>query len=128
MRCKSLQPQLLRSAETWPSGRRHTPAKGAGPKGSRGFESLRLRHLALASRRFCFLFLRLPRSWYQTAGHRLSRASKLAERGRDERRQGCGERFADQLALCHKIVGDHLDLSVARHEVLQDVPGRIAAD
>lgn len=31
-------------AETWPSGRRHAPAKGADPKGSRGFESLRLRH------------------------------------------------------------------------------------
>ncbi len=29
--------------ETWPSGRRHTPAKGADGKPSRGFESLRLR-------------------------------------------------------------------------------------
>ena len=34
-----------RSAETWPSGRRRSPAKGVGPEGSRGFESLRLRHL-----------------------------------------------------------------------------------
>lgn len=32
-------------AERWPSGRRHTPAKGAGGKPSRGFESLPLRHL-----------------------------------------------------------------------------------
>ena len=32
--------------ETWPSGRRHTPAKGADGKPSRGFESLRLRHHA----------------------------------------------------------------------------------
>ena len=32
------------SAETWPSGRRRSPAKGVGPEGSRGFESLRLRH------------------------------------------------------------------------------------
>jgi hypothetical protein len=28
----------------WPSGRRRSPAKGVGPKGSRGFESHRLRH------------------------------------------------------------------------------------
>ena len=32
------------SAETWPSGRRRSPAKGVGGKPSRGFESLRLRH------------------------------------------------------------------------------------
>ena len=32
------------TAETWPSGRRRSPAKGVGPEGSRGFESLRLRH------------------------------------------------------------------------------------
>ena len=36
---------LNASAERWPSGRRHTPAKGAGGKPSRGFESLPLRHL-----------------------------------------------------------------------------------
>ena len=30
--------------ETWPSGRRRSPAKGVGGKPSRGFESLRLRH------------------------------------------------------------------------------------
>ena len=36
---------LGRPAEMWPSGRRHTPAKGAGGKPSRGFESLRLRHI-----------------------------------------------------------------------------------
>ena len=29
----------------WPSGRRHTPAKGADGEPSRGFESLRLRHI-----------------------------------------------------------------------------------
>ena len=33
------------AVETWPSGRRRSPAKGVGPEGSRGFESLRLRHL-----------------------------------------------------------------------------------
>ena len=32
-------------SEWWPSGRRHTPAKGADRKRSRGFESLPLRHL-----------------------------------------------------------------------------------
>ena len=30
--------------ETWPSGRRRSPAKGVGEESSRGFESLRLRH------------------------------------------------------------------------------------
>ena len=38
-------PRVGQSAETWPSGRRHTPAKGAYRKRYRGFESLRLRHL-----------------------------------------------------------------------------------
>ncbi len=33
--------------EWWPSGRRHTPAKGAGGKPSRGFESLPLRHIQI---------------------------------------------------------------------------------
>ena len=37
--------RIYPSAETWPSGRRRSPAKGVGPEGSRGFESLRLRHL-----------------------------------------------------------------------------------
>lgn len=37
-------------AEWWPSGRRHTPAKGAGGKPSRGFESLPLRHKSLKRR------------------------------------------------------------------------------
>ena len=32
------------STETWPSGRRRSPAKGVGEESSRGFESLRLRH------------------------------------------------------------------------------------
>ena len=36
--------QLDATAEWWPSGRRHTPAKGADGKPSRGFESLPLRH------------------------------------------------------------------------------------
>ena len=36
--------RLYASLETWPSGRRRSPAKGVGPEGSRGFESLRLRH------------------------------------------------------------------------------------
>ncbi len=35
--------RIYPSAETWPSGRRRSPAKGVGPEGSRGFESLRLR-------------------------------------------------------------------------------------
>ena len=36
---------IERATEWWPSGRRHTPAKGADGKPSRGFESLPLRHL-----------------------------------------------------------------------------------
>ena len=56
-------------AERWPSGRRHTPAKGAGGKPSRGFESLPLRHYtqtnlslspALAGFSRCFRELRRP--------------------------------------------------------------------
>jgi hypothetical protein len=43
--CFPLSSPVNGSAETWPSGRRHTPAKGADGKSSRGFESLRLRHL-----------------------------------------------------------------------------------
>ena len=31
----------------WPSGRRRSPAKGVGEESSRGFESLRLRHLSI---------------------------------------------------------------------------------
>jgi hypothetical protein len=43
-------PSLLEpQAEMWPSGRRHTPAKGADGEPSRGFESLRLRHYHLIS-------------------------------------------------------------------------------
>jgi hypothetical protein len=50
----------------WPSGRRRSPAKGVGPKGSRGFESHRLRHFL----RFInsFIFSDLPESlFYGTA-------------------------------------------------------------
>ena len=43
--CPPNAPPLDGSVETWPSGRRRSPAKGVGPEGSRGFESLRLRHL-----------------------------------------------------------------------------------
>lgn len=43
-RLVSPPPSLLEpQAEMWPSGRRHTPAKGADGEPSRGFESLRLR-------------------------------------------------------------------------------------
>ena len=42
--CPSGATSLDGSTETWPSGRRRSPAKGVGPEGSRGFESLRLRH------------------------------------------------------------------------------------
>ncbi len=42
--CRASGPPLDPTAETWPSGRRRSPAKGVGPKGSRGFESHRLRH------------------------------------------------------------------------------------
>ena len=42
--CPPCSAQIDGSAETWPSGRRRSPAKGVGPEGSRGFESLRLRH------------------------------------------------------------------------------------
>ena len=42
--CPHLKSRINPQVETWPSGRRHTPAKGADGKPSRGFESLRLRH------------------------------------------------------------------------------------
>ena len=42
--CPPHPPPLNPPTETWPSGRRRSPAKGVGPEGSRGFESLRLRH------------------------------------------------------------------------------------
>ena len=42
--CYSVSCDVFTSAETWPSGRRRSPAKGVGGKPSRGFESLRLRH------------------------------------------------------------------------------------
>ena len=45
--CPPQTPPLNGSTETWPSGRRRSPAKGVGPEGSRGFESLRLRHTEL---------------------------------------------------------------------------------
>ena len=45
--CFPVPRPLYGAAETWPSGRRHTPAKGADGKPSRGFESLRLRHTLL---------------------------------------------------------------------------------
>ena len=47
--CPSGATSLDGSTETWPSGRRRSPAKGVGPEGSRGFESLRLRHTPLVS-------------------------------------------------------------------------------
>ncbi len=45
--CPHLTASLNGQTELWPSGRRHTPAKGAGGEPSRGFESLRLRHQPL---------------------------------------------------------------------------------
>ena len=44
--------------ELWPSGRRHTPAKGADGEPSRGFESLRLRHTPL----YCLISMVYDRS------------------------------------------------------------------
>lgn len=44
--CSAFTCRIYEQAERWPSGRRHTPAKGAGGKPSRGFESLPLRHIA----------------------------------------------------------------------------------
>jgi hypothetical protein len=44
---------LYASVETWPSGRRRSPAKGVGPEGSRGFESLRLRHTPFTQCAYC---------------------------------------------------------------------------
>lgn len=38
----------IRPSETWPRGRRRSPAKGVGPQGSHGFESHRLRQKANA--------------------------------------------------------------------------------
>ena len=43
--CRTGLPRINPQSEMWPSGRRHTPAKGADGEPSRGFESLRLRHL-----------------------------------------------------------------------------------
>ena len=42
--CRPAAKPLGATSERWPSGRRHTPAKGAGGEPSRGFESLPLRH------------------------------------------------------------------------------------
>ena len=42
--CPPLNSSLNGAIETWPRGRRRAPAKGVGPWGSRGFESLRLCH------------------------------------------------------------------------------------
>ncbi|MFM2355281.1 MAG: hypothetical protein RLZZ528_1017 [Pseudomonadota bacterium] len=47
-------------AEWWPSGRRHTPAKGADGKPSRGFESLPLRHNSLIQNDFPVLRVNSP--------------------------------------------------------------------
>ncbi len=65
------------SAETWPSGRRRSPAKGVGGKPSRGFESLRLRQKPqlkqsdmpdLASRGGVPVLLQHPRTSQELAG------------------------------------------------------------
>lgn len=50
--CPRPEAPINGQAETWPSGRRHAPAKGADGKPSRGFESLRLRHKILVLRDF----------------------------------------------------------------------------
>jgi hypothetical protein len=55
--CYSVLCRISTPAETWPSGRRRSPAKGVGPEGSRGFESLRLRHLWHLS--YCFNYINL---------------------------------------------------------------------
>ena len=52
--------RIYGSAELWPSGRRHTPAKGADGEPSRGFESLRLRHFTFGSGWFCSVFRSVP--------------------------------------------------------------------
>ena len=44
--CPCAPMSLDGSAETWPSGRRRSPAKGVDGKPSRGFESHRLRHFS----------------------------------------------------------------------------------
>ncbi len=41
----------------WPSGRRRSPAKGVGEESSRGFESLRLRHINILT--YCFILINL---------------------------------------------------------------------
>ena len=46
--CGAGMTSLNGATEMWPSGRRRSPAKGVGPKGSRGFESHRLRHPPLS--------------------------------------------------------------------------------
>ncbi len=42
--CNRSPRHLYQLVETWPSGRRRSPAKGVDGQPSRGFESLRLRH------------------------------------------------------------------------------------
>src|SRR6056297_1453881 len=80
-------PRLYASAETWPSGRRRSPAKGVGPEGSRGFESLRLRHFTanpLIINDTDFQEGRNPRPgtvyWYR--GPRMATTPRLVTRGR----------------------------------------------
>ena len=45
--CRTLTAPIDPTMETWPSGRRRSPAKGVDGEPSRGFESLRLRHVPL---------------------------------------------------------------------------------
>ncbi len=45
--CARWMCQIYGSTETWPSGRRRSPAKGVYRERYRGFESLRLRHYPL---------------------------------------------------------------------------------
>src|SRR6056297_171448 len=79
--------RLYASTETWPSGRRRSPAKGVGPEGSRGFESLRLRHFTanpLILNDTGFREGRNPRPgtvyWY--SGARMATTPRLVTRGR----------------------------------------------
>ena len=69
--------KLETALETWPSGRRRSPAKGVGPEGSRGFESLRLRHKPFANPR------RGPSGAFFLFGSKgFSDAIRLSETGR----------------------------------------------
>ena len=53
----------------WPSGRRRSPAKGVGGKPSRGFESLRFRHLPFINIVISIIYVKMNLLAPQMAPH-----------------------------------------------------------